>query len=604
MNNIKKITAILFALFAMTSLAFAMSDVITMRITRHDGSKDETPVKLEKINDNTMRLHLSYKQFGRNGKNAYSKVKYADFISDDATANKGDDGYWVLSDGRLGKFEHDNGILEERRNPMQMYGFKKGNEAFVAIVKKLKYEFSMVVEVKNGVYKMYPRFHISEIGTPIYQDIVIDFTYFKGNCANYSSMGKEYRKYQLERGEVRPLKERVKGNPRLKYTTESIFLKFQTAIFMYDFELDLNLGMNRKEIFEPNIKQIRNFDNLMGALKKLKALGVNEADIIVTNWNWRSNGRCPIYGVAEPELGGNAKCRELTALAKKLGYQIAPHIIHTENYTVSPAFNEADLAKQKNGEYIHYNGMGGEAYNPCFKQVYYKHILENYTNIQQLGFNGPIHIDVTSAIVPYQCFNLHHFCTRNDTAFYMNQIGLISDGFFGGWTSEASCDHVANTMDYIFYVSAYPRYLGKANPLITRLVPIWQIAYHGIIMSNPFLFTVDFNTRKGGRRESPFTVPELRLKVFEFGGRPSYYGHLMYDENFEDVKTTYDEYQKVKHLQLEFMDYHDEIAPNVFVTKYSDGSQIITNYTDKDFNYKNKGIVKAKDYKLFPSTKK
>ena len=57
-------------------------------------------------------------------------------------------------------------------------------------------------------------------------------------------------------------------------------------------------------------------------------------------------------------------------------------------------------------------------------------------------------------------------------------------------------------------------------------------------------------------------------------------------------------YQPMKHLQYEFMDFHDEIAPLVYITKFSNGQEIITNYSDKDFSHRGE-IVKAKDYKLF-----
>ncbi len=602
------VLVVILASLAFTSVSMAMTDNVKMKATRIDGSTGEKVFKLEKLDKDTMRLRIPAKTFSGWGSFSYRKVKHVDIISEDATAQKGEKGYWVLADGRMGEFTHDQGNITERRNPMQMYGFKKGDEAFVAIVKELKYEFSMVVDVENGVYKMFPRFHIEEIGMPPYQDIVIDFTYFKGKKANYSSMGKAYRKYQLDRGEVRPLKERIAGNPRLKYTSEAIFMKFMMASFMRKGETGLNRGFHWKDVDAPNIQKFRDFDNMKKTLKKLKEMGIEKADIIVTNWNWRSNGRCPIYGVAEPELGGNAKCREFTAYGKSLGFQISPHILHTENYTVSPAFKKADLALKRDGTYRHYDGMGGEAYNPCFKQVYYKQVLENYTNMQQLGFNGPLHIDVTSAIMPYQCFDLEHFCTHNDTAFYMNQVGLLSDGFFGGWTSEASCDQTANTLDYALYVSAYPTYLGKDSPLITRMIPIWQLAYHGIIMSNPFASTIDYNRNpgKGWGPTNSFEGPEMRrLKFVEFGGRLTYYWGLVNDEIFPKVKQAYDEYQKIKHLQLEFMDFHGEIAPNVFVTRYSDGSRIVTNYTNKEFNYKGKGVVKPMDYKLFnPEPKK
>ena len=585
--------------------ASAMVDSVQMFVQRLDGSSYTETLKLEKIAPDTLRLKLPFAKYAPW---QWKKINFIDFYSEDATAAKGEDGYWVNSGGALGTFRADNGLIsgESKRNPMQMWGFKKGDEAFVAIVKELKYEFKMVVKVENGVYQMYPVFDIAGIGMPIYQDIVIDFTYFKGKKANYSSMGKAYRKYQLDRGEVRPLKERIAGNPRLKYTSEAVFLKFMMASFMRQGETHLNRGFHWKNVDAPNIQVYRNFDNMMNVLKKLKEIGVEKADIVVTNWNWRSNGRCPIYGVAEPELGGNAKCRELTAFAKKMGYQISPHILHTENYTVSPAFNKDDLALQKNGGYIHYDGMGGEAYNPCWHQVYYKQVLENYTNMQQLGFNGPIHIDVTSAISPYRCFDLNHFCTRNDTAFYMNQVGLLSDGFFGGWTSESSCDQTANTLDYALYVSAYPSYLGAQNKLITRMIPIWQLAYHGIIMSNPFASTIDYNARsrpsKGWGPTNSFTPQTRRLKFVEFGGRLTYYWNLMHDSTLEDVAKAYQEYKPLRYLQLEYMDFHDEIAPDVFLTVYGDGSEIVTNYSQKPFAYK-KQNVPAMEYKLFKPAK-
>ena len=52
------------------------------------------------------------------------------------------------------------------------------------------------------------------------------------------------------------------------------------------------------------------------------------------------------------------------------------------------------------------------------------------------------------------------------------------------------------------------------------------------------------------------------------------------------------------YLQYEFMDFHGEIADNVFVTRYSDGSEVITNYTKKPFAYKGQ-TVPAEDFKLF-----
>ena len=597
-KSILKITAIV---LISTISAFAKLDTGKMVITWKSGKVTSKTVKLEKVDEKTNRFKVTTKEIARW---QWLTIKHIDFILDDACATKGEEGYWVMSEGICGSFKADNDFYEHKYNKMPIYGVKKGDEAFVGIVKGLKYEYNTVIDVKDGIYKIYPRFNIEALGTTPYEDIIIDYTYFKGKKANYVSMGKAYRKYQLDRGEVQPLKERVKGNPKLRYATESPFLKFHMANFMYD----TSEGFFWNEVDAENVKVVRNFDNMMEVLKKLKELGIDKADIILTNWNIKANGRCPTYGLAEPELGGNKKCKEFTAFAKKMGYQVSPHILQTENYTISPSFNKDDLATQLDGGYIHYKGLGGEAYRPCFKQAYYKQVLENYTNMELLGFNGLLHIDVTSAIVPYPCFNLSHPCTRKDCAFYMNQIGKLSRAFFGGFTSESGFDHVANTLDYVLYVcSRNDIVLKKAIPLADKVVPLWQIVYHGIIMSTPYFSTIAYNTNSVSptiswpMARSDKSQAERRLKNIEFGGRLAYYGSLTSDSVFPKVAEAYKEYKELAYLQLEFMENHKEIAPNVFLTVYSDGSKTVVNYNKKDFHYKGE-TIKALDFKLYKPT--
>jgi hypothetical protein len=475
---------------------------------------------------------------------------------------------------------------------------KKGDKAFVAIIKGLVYEFSTMINVKDGKYEIFPHFHLKEIYTKPYEDIIIDFTHFEGKDANYSAMGREYRKYQLERGEVKPLKQRILGNETLQNTVESVYLKTQMATFMREAETGMNRGWHWKSEEDPPIQKIRDFDNIQWFMKKLKEAGVEKIDIILTNWNWRSNGRNPISSIAEPELGGNAKCKETTALAKKLGYRIAPHMLHTENYTISPAFDKNDIALDHEGQYKGYMGMGGKGFNPCFKQVYHKYVLPSYDTMAKLGFNL-MHIDVTSAIVPYDCHHIEHFSTREETAEYMNKVGMLSDAFFNVWSSECGMDQVANTMDYALYISGYPNYLGRKHFLMDTMVPIWQIAYHGIILSNPFINTIDYNCHW---QKSKSSIANNRLKMVEFGGRPSYYWAINKNCDFGVLKEAYDEYEKRKHLQYEFMEYHGKLADNVFITRYSDKTRIVCNYGKEPYNYK--GVeVKPMDYIIYKPSK-
>ena len=572
---------------------FAAINEVVIERNLSDGRTIKETVKLKAIDKNTYRLHIPVDKMGTR---KWRGVDSIDIKHTEAVAAQGEDGYWVLSDGRLGSFKAEKGRLEERRQIMPIYGVKKGDSAFVGIVKELKYEFSMIVDVKDGIYEVFPRFDIKGIYNKPYEDIVIDFTFFKGKKANYSSMGREYRKYQLERGEVKPLRERGKGNKRLEFMVKSMFLKLAPAWYMRDSDTKTNRGDHWKPEDDPPNSKIKTFEELKADFKKIKELGVNELDICLTNWNLRSNGRNPTCSLAEPELGGNAKLKELNALAKELGFQVAPHILHTEFYTISDEFDKNDIALDKDGKYRGYSGMGGKGINPCFKQVFKKYILEHYDRMDKLGFSL-MHIDVTSAIVPYSCHHIEHYSTRKETGEYMNKVGFLSDAFFGAWSSEGPCDHVANTLDYVLYVNAYPKYLGKHHDLMDTIVPLWQIAYHGIILSNPSFF--ETNSYNCYWVKSKQSIAKARLKLAEFGGRPTFYaGMTKKDIDYTILKEAYDEYAKRRHLQYEFMDYHGKLADNVFITRFSDKTRIITNYGSTSYNYK--GIeVKPMDYIIY-----
>lgn len=599
--------ACLFVEAGLFSTAFSAVDEVTLIRTFTDGKKSETVEKLEKLDDSTYRLRVPIEKIAgapEAWETSWKKLDSIDILHGDAIAHKNDPGYWVLADGRLGTFKADSGTLIERRNPLPMYGVKKGDNAFAGIVKGLRFEFSSVVEVQSGTYKIFPRFHVKQIGTIPYEDLVIDYHYFKGIEADYPSMAKAYRKYQLDRGEVFPLKERVKNNPRLAYTADSMFLRLSMASFMRDNDLGTHRGEHWREEDDPAIRKIRDYDNVIRTMKKFKSLGIDKADICLVNWNWRSNGRNPICSKAEPELGGDAKCKEATTCARELGYHIMPHILHTENYTLSPAFCKEDLALQQDGTYRDAGlSMGGRGYSPCFRQVFRKHLTENYEKMAALGFSGPLHIDVTSCIIPYQCFDLNHFCTRRDTAYWMNKVGEVTDACFGGFTSEGPCDQVAKTLDFALYISAYPSFVGGSHPLMDRCIPLWQLVYHGIILSNPFASTIDcpYDHARGWAPAKSFTHDTRRLKLVEFGGRPTFYWALSYTENFAPVKIAYDEYQPLKHLQYAFMENHKELSKDVFLTVYSDGDEVLTNYSAKPFDYKGKTVASL-DYTLFKAS--
>ncbi len=588
----KKLICMFAALIFLDASVLWAFNTVTVNTKYKDGTQDTKIVEMQKrkVRD-SWRLRIPKESIGEN-------VSSIEVHYDYAKASKGEAGYFVMGDGRSGGFNSDSGSINERRCVMPIFGMKTPRGTFVAIVKGLKYEYSTVVNVNNGIYNMFPRFLIKYIGFPPYEDIVVDFYKLTGENANYAGMAKKYRKYQLDRGEVKPIRERIKERPQLAYTAESVFVRIKHAN-------KHNKGIEHQTPEnEPKVAVSYTFDQFMDVMRNLKALGVDKAEMCFVGFNSGGfDGRFPDIFPIEPSIGGEEKMREAVKLGKELGYQMTCHVCNTDFYTVAKRWNEDDIAVMPNGK-KRTGGVlaGGRVYNPCFKQVYEKYVEEDYKGLSDIGIKGTFHIDVTSCIVPYSCNHPSHPCTRQETADYMNKIGELARKYFGGFGSEGPCDHVAKSLDYALYASAYPSWVGGKNPLVEKVLPLWQLVYHGIIVSNPFYYTIDYNI-DGPRTFSPYNyisdITLRHLKLVEYGGRPTFYFQSYRDpKNLAKIKEAHDEYKQLSYLQYEFMDDHRELSPDVFLTVYSDGSEIVTNYTDKAFQYKG-ATVNPMDYKLF-----
>jgi hypothetical protein len=135
-----------------------------------------------------------------------------------------------------------------------------------------------------------------------------------------------------------------------------------------------------------------------------------------------------------------------------------------------------------------------------------------------------------------------------------------------------------------------------ASEAVDRPVPFWQLVYHGISLSNPFYCTIDAYYERVGKHYSDsldrfayFDNAQTRvLKLHEFGGRPIFY-YTRY-EDIAPVKQAYEDYKKLSHLQYFYMDDHRELAPGVFLTRYSNGEELVTNYSPEPFAYRGRSV--------------
>lgn len=551
---------------------------------------------LELQPDGAMRLTVPVCEIPRGAKKLY--VRSGKF-----SAMKGDSGYFIIPSlgyGNMGLFKHDNG---RKVYDMQMsfWGVKSPQGCFVAIAKGLNLEAKLIEEVKDGKHSLIVRYDIDKIDFDPYEDLVVDF-YELDKDATYVDMAKKYRSYQIGKWGLVPLRERIKNNPTLKYTVESPFVRIKMATNKRPKGLT-DANSPEWDKIEHELDIFHTFDSFMDIMRKLKAAGVGQADICFVGWQTGGfDGYFPDLFPVEERLGGEEKMREAVRLGKSLGYHMTTHINNHNMYKRAKRWSLADVSKNRKGQprtYVYW--PGGQAYHTCFQTICDRFIDSDIARLKDMGMNAPQHVDVTSAIRPTPCCDPLHPNNRKEMACHQIRLGEKYRKHFGGFTSEAGYDHVAKVLDYALYTSSlYLNEIKNDKPFKLSLtehevLPLWQIVYHGIILSNPDWMTIDAHIKPKGHK--------YRLKLIECGGRPTFYWtKYKRQSDIDAVAEAYREYLPMRHLQYEFIDRHERLDKDVFLTGYSDGSVVVVNYSNKPYNYADT-LVNARDYKLFSPTK-
>ena len=502
-------------------------------------------------------------------------------------------GYWVNSDGELGTFKAraQDGARRSGRPHMPFFGAVLPEGAFVAIVTGMPYNYSFTAELKKGVYElsMAYDFHMDDV----YEDLAVTFLPLAGAEANYAGMARAYRAHQLARGAVKPLKARAKAQPILDYAARWPEVRVRHA-----WKPVPSPRPDQTVKDEPPVKPVITFDRFKEIAAAFRRAGIGGAEFCLVGWNVGGHdGRWPQTFPVEPTLGGEAKLREAIAYAQGLGYEVVAHGNHRDAYLIAESW-DAEYIREKNPDGTLRRGKttwgGGRMYTICPQRAYERFALQQMPMVRALGFRGLHYLDVYSCVGTERCTDPRHPLNERQSAAWVGNILELGRATFGGIASEGSYDQNAGQLDYVLYVSfARPFEEATYKGLVDRLVPMFQLVYNGIILSNPYTTTVNA-TIKGRASE---------LKTLEFGARPTFYFYANFltpgkgrnwmgdadltcetDEDLERavaaIKRGVDAYEKVWRLQYEFMDGHDELAPGVYRTRYANGARVYVNYND------------------------
>lgn len=534
--------------------------------------------------------------------NVFTVIISADDISDKAeyieiqnsifSAKAGDEGYYVIPNvyGRgsfLCRFtEKDDEEINPKQNKMAFFGVKTPYICTAAVVEGMKDEFRLTVGVKNGNYYIRPRFYIYE--RKAYEDIKIKFFLLRRE-ATYSKMAVTYREYLLKSGKIKPLKEKIKSRPALKYAAESVMVRIRLGWKKAPSDIEEQTVEN-----EPDMYVACTFERVKDIIDELKSQGVDKAEICLVGWNKSGHdGRYPQLFPVEQKLGGKEQLEKLIEYAKKNGYQIVCHTNSSDAYSIADNFDDNIVAKLQDQSKFSGTSFwsGGRPYMICPK-IAYEMASENLLKVASLGFYGIHYIDVLSVIPPIVCYDKNHPVNAKQAMEYYNGIAAMCHKIFGGFSSEGVNDGFNEYLDYGFYTER-ESFGGKPSKILDEKIPLWQIAYHGIILSNASTDTVNYTIKD----------QDCKMLYFEYGSRPTFYFYSKFmtgadefwlgkndlicdtEENLKfsvsKIKEAYEDYKEIMHLQTEFIEEYSETSKNVFEIVYSDKSKMICDHNLK-----------------------
>ena len=519
-------------------------------------------------------------------------------------AKEGDKGYLVLpqQSGVLCEFknkissEYEIGIYNKSawECTMPIFGIKSDNSAFLGIIEGGKYDSTLKLGTNQGkerLYYIYPsfnlRYYYNEEKLP--EDISIEYQFLPFEESSYAGMAKRYRKYILNKGKVKPLKERIKANPELDYAVHSMEVRIRQG-----WKPVPPAVLEQSPENEPEMHVACTFERVGDIVEEFKKQGINKAEFCLVGWNSKGHdGRYPQIFPVEEKLGGEKKLKKLITKTQNMGYQIVAHDCYSGAYRISEDWDEEYIIRDHNGNLCKSGEWaGGQAYRICAKPAYELFVTRDLPRIKELGFKGLHYTDVLSIIGPQKCYDTKHSLSKKECAEWRNKILHLAQEIFGGVQSEGALDFAADSIDRIMYVGEPEDNLKKHN-YTDRVIPLWEIVYHGILLYNVSHATVN----------SVLKEKRHQLKLIEYGGNPLIYfysrfvsfpdGDWMGKEDFryEDketlkndvgkIKKVYNEYEMLSYLQTEFIEEHQMLSENVYKTIYSNGDYIIVNYSDK-----------------------
>ena len=536
------------------------------------------------------------------------------------SASEGDEGHLVIAQqsGALCHFhdkkpgQHWVSVYQSScQCPMPLFGVVRGTSAVAGIITSGQFDARFCVSTSWGPQNQYaidPGFTLRSFRDEkrLPDDIAVEYHFLPAAEANWLGMGKRYRQYNFARRGIQPLRVRAAATPALAYSAGALEVRIRLGVKPVPCEIK-----EQTPETEPAMRVFCDFARVRDILDEFHRQGIARTEFCLVGWNRGGHdGRFPQLFPVEPKLGGEEALRTTIKHGQSLGYQMVAHDCYMDAYRISEDWNEEFLRKAQDGKPRKGGAWGGgQSYNVCLARAYELFAKRNLPRTRALGFQGLHYSDVLSIIGPFPCYDAHHPQTRQQDAEATVRILALAQKTFGGSQSEGSLDFTAPALDRLLYVDCDKWLPLMKRPYVDTCVPLYETVYHGVLLYS--LSTETVNSQPG---EASY------LRTIEYGAAPLayFYGHFVLDASknwlgkrdyhYDDaaglkqtvtgLRRVYDDVERLKHLQMEFIEGHRQIADDVFETTYSNGQRVVVNYREQPYPLSSGGTVPARGWLL------
>ncbi|MDD3953742.1 MAG: DUF5696 domain-containing protein [Lentisphaeria bacterium] len=415
------------------------------------------------------------------------RILELDLLPGFLSAKKGSGGYFLLPNfcGSLMHFTDDKaGELrdmvygDQKENEhyvtMPICGLNEQNGGWLCIFTDGRYDARIVTSATREECQLSPAFILrhNKASAVITEHREVQFIRLNGN-ADYNAMARRYRQHLLQERNWLPLAKRLPGNPVLDYTARS-----------YHCKIFHGMKFNRTYDGYDPLTVTTTFDEAARIAEGMKNDGIDRCTFFLVGWNpGGHDGQWPTRFPIEEKAGGLDGFLRLKQKLTSLGYRLSLHDNHADSYRSSEFFALCDHLTDSDGEIIGGSQWGGGAtYRICMKTAPSAKSILDMKRLKELGIDGIYYLDNMPSPI-FTCHDPRHPCSRREYVMGVRRLMRTAADIAGCSAAEGYQDYALDDVDMPWKVHPpVPEmvpYFSRV-PMIDRLVPFFQVAYHGI----------------------------------------------------------------------------------------------------------------------------